>query len=301
MKVIFMGTPEFALPTLEYLIQNEDVKAVFTQPDKPKGRKAVLTAPPVKEMALMHSIPVYQPNTLKDDRAEEIIKSYNPDLLVVIAYGKILPQSILEIPPFGAINIHASLLPKLRGAAPIQWSIINGDKVTGITTMQMDKGLDTGDILVQDECEIKEDETSGELHNRLAKLGAITLMKTLEKIKKGTIEKVKQDDTKHTIAPILSKSCSPIDWAEPSNKVHDKVRGLNPWPSACTVLCGKNVKLHKTAIAGETDKKAGSVYKDGCRIYAACGDGRAVEILEIQPEGSRRMTGAEFICGHNID
>ena len=214
MKIVFMGTPEFALPTLLYLIENEDVKAVFTQPDKPKGRKAVLTAPPVKEMALLHNIPVYQPHTLKDGEAQKIIEGYSPDLLVVIAYGKILPQSILNIPSHGAINIHASLLPKLRGAAPIQWSIINGDKKTGITTMQMDAGLDTGDILVQDECIIGENETSGELHNTLAELGAVTLKKTLEKIKNKTIERIKQDDTKHTLAPILSKSCSPIDFTQ---------------------------------------------------------------------------------------
>lgn len=301
MKVVFMGTPEFALPTLRYLIQNEDVKAVFTQPDKPKGRKAVLTAPPVKEIALLHNIPVYQPHTLKDGEAQKIIEGYSPDLLVVIAYGKILPQSILSIPPLGAINIHASLLPKLRGAAPIQWSIINGDKKTGITTMQMDAGLDTGDILVQEECIIGENETSGELHNTLAELSAVTLMKTLEKIKNKTIERTKQDDTKHTLAPILSKSCSPIDFTQSAKQVHDRVRGLNPWPSACAVLCGKTVKIHKTAVAGETVKSPGTVYKDGCRIFVACGDGNAVELLEIQPEGSRKMTGAQFICGHNIN
>jgi methionyl-tRNA formyltransferase len=301
MKIVFMGTPEFALPTLLYLIENEDVKAVFTQPDKPKGRKAVLTAPPVKEMALLHNIPVYQPHTLKDGEAQKIIEGYSPDLLVVIAYGKILPQSILNIPSHGAINIHASLLPKLRGAAPIQWSIINGDKKTGITTMQMDAGLDTGDILVQDECIIGENETSGELHNTLAELSAVTLKKTLEKIKNKTIERIKQDDTKHTLAPILSKSCSPIDFTQSAKQVHDKVRGLNPWPSACAVLCGKTVKIHKTTVAGETMKSPGTVYKDGCRIYVACGDGNAVEILEIHPEGSRKMTGAEFICGHNIN
>lgn len=300
MRIIFMGTPEFAVPTLRYLIQNEDVIAVFTQPDKPKGRKAVLTAPPVKETALLYDIPVYQPHTLKDGEAEKIIKSYNPDLLIVIAYGKILPQSILNIPKKGAINIHASLLPKLRGAAPIQWSIINGDEVTGITTMQMDAGLDTGDILVQDECIIEENETSGELHNRLAELGAITLSKTIEKIKDGTLERIKQDDTCHTLAPILSKSCSPIDFTQSAKQVHDRVRGLNPWPSACAALCGKTVKIHRTRITGKTEKSPGTVYKDGCSVFVACGDGRAVEILEIQPEGSRKMTGAQFICGHNI-
>jgi len=302
MKIIFMGTPRFALPVLEYLIKGEDeLQAVFTQPDKPLGRKAVMTPPPVKEVARRNGISVYQPLSLKDGEAERIIKSYQPDLIVVAAYGRILPLSLLNAPKFGAVNVHASLLPKLRGAAPIQWSIINGDKTTGITTMQMDAGLDTGDILVQSSLGIGENETSAELHDRLSVLGASVLKETLERLKAGTLTPIKQDDASHTYASMLSKSDSPIDWTKSATEIHNRVRGLNPWPCACTVIDDRTVKIHKTALFGiASDKKPGTIFVKGNSLLAVCGDNYALELIEIQPEGGKKMTAAQWVCGHNI-
>lgn len=296
-----MGTPDFALPSLAYLVEREEVQAVFTQSDKPKGRKAVMTPTPVKEAALKFGIPVYQPKTFKDGEALDIIKSYAPDLIVVIAYGKILPLTVLSAPKLGAINVHASLLPKLRGAAPIQWSIINGDKKTGITTMQMDEGIDTGDILVQRTLEIGQEETYGALHDRLSVLGAEVLGKTLELLKAGTLKAIKQDDSAYSYAPILSKKDCPIDWTKSAKEIHDKVRGLNPKPSASTVLGGKTVKIHKTAFYGDCLKPSGTIYETGGLLVAACGDKRALELVEVQPEGSRTMTGADYLRGHKIN
>lgn len=296
-----MGTPNFALPALKYLVDSEDVRAVFTQPDKPRGRKARLEPSPVKETALGFGIPFYQPVTLKDGEALKIIKSYEPDLIVVVAYGKILPLSILSAPKFGAINIHASLLPKLRGAAPIQWSIINGEKTTGVTTMQMDTGVDTGDILLQSALEIGENETYGELSDRLSALGASVLGETLKLLKEGTLKPIRQNDGAHTCAPPLSKDNSPVDWTKSAKEIHDKVRGQNPWPSACTVLGEKNVKIHRTAIYGASLEKAGTVSVIGGSLVVSCGDGNALEIIEIQPEGKRAMTAAEYLRGYKIN
>lgn len=301
MKIIFMGTPEFAVPALKYLAASEAVRAVFTQPDKPRGRKALLFSSAVKEAALGFGIPVYQPATLKDGEALQIIKTYEPDLIVVAAYGKILPLSILNAPKFGAINIHASLLPKLRGAAPIQRSVINGEKTTGITTMQMDAGVDTGDILLQSALEIGENETYGELSDRLSVLGASVLGETLKLLKEGKLKPIKQDGGAHTCAPPLSKSDSPIDWTKSAKEIHDKVRGQNPWPSACTVLGGKTVKIHKTALCGTSSQRAGAVSVTGGSLVVSCGDGNAVEIIEIQPEGKRAMTAAEYLRGYKIN
>lgn len=302
MKIIFMGTPQFALPSLELLIKEEDeLQAVFTQTDKPLGRRAVMTPPPVKAFAEKNGIPVYQPLSLKNGETEEIIKSFQSDLIVVIAYGKILPLSVLSAPKFGAVNVHASLLPKLRGAAPIQWSIINGDKNTGITTMQMDEGLDTGDILIQSALEIGENETYGELHDRLSVLGASVLKETLERLKAGTLTPIKQDDASHTYAPMLSKKDSPIDWTKSATQIHNKVRGLNPWPCANAILGGKTVKIHKTALTGLTcDSKPGTVFVKDNSLLAVCGDNYALSLIEIQPEGGKRMSAIQWICGHNI-
>ena len=233
MRTVFMGTPDFAVPCLQRLFDcGCEVCGVFTQPDKPKGRHGVLTAPPVKELALKMGVPVFQPTKMRDGTALEMLKSVQPELVIVVAYGKILPKEILDYPKYGCINIHASLLPKLRGAAPIQWSVINGCKVTGVTSMQMDEGLDTGDMLISREIEIGENETAGELHDRLSALGADVLEETLEALKKGELKPVKQNDAEFTYAPMLSKELSPVDWSLSAREVHNKIRGLSPWPSA---------------------------------------------------------------------
>ena len=229
MKIIYMGTPDFAVPALNALINSEhEVVAVFTQPDKPKGRKMVLTPPEVKVCATENNIPVYQPDTFKDGKALEIINGYNPDVIVVAAYGKLLPKSVLDAPKYGCVNIHGSLLPKYRGAAPIQQSVLNGDKITGITTMLMDVGLDTGDILLTEETKIGENETSGELFDRLAQLGGDLILKTLSGLEQGQINPKKQDEALATHTSKIDKSYCPIDFSKSAQQVHNLVRGLNP-------------------------------------------------------------------------
>ena len=243
MRIVFMGTPEFAVPCLSALIEKHDVIAVFTQPDKPKGRKQILTPPPVKEEALKHNIPVYQPKTLKDGEAFKLLSEIKPDVIIVVAYGKILPKEILELPRYGCINVHASLLPKYRGAAPIQWSIIDGEKETGVTAMQMDIGLDTGDMIKSASLTIGENETADELHDRLSALGAKLIIETLESVEDGTATLTKQDDSLSNYASMLSKDISPIDFTQSAQAVHNKVRGLNSWPSATAIMDGKRIKI----------------------------------------------------------
>ena len=242
MNIIYMGTPDFAVPALKKLYESKHtVQAVFTQPDKPKGRKMVLTPPDVKVCAQELNIPVYQPTTFKSEEPLEIIKKYNPDVIVVAAYGKILPKAVLESAKYGCINIHGSLLPKYRGAAPIQQSVLNGDKVTGVTAMQMAEGLDTGDILTVIETKIGENETSGELFDRLSILGGELIIKTLEMLENGEIKPVKQDESKATHTSKIDKSFCPIDFTKSAYEVHNKVRGLNPWPIATAELNGKKL------------------------------------------------------------
>ena len=253
MKIVFMGTPEFAVPCLQRLIDcGHEISGVFTQPDKPKGRHGVLTPPPVKELALKNGIKVYQPTKMRDGTALEMLKEASPELVIVVAYGKILPKEILEFPKYGCINIHASLLPKLRGAAPIQWSVINGFEKTGVTSMQMDEGLDTGDMLLSEEIEIGENETSGELHDRLSLLGADVLEKTISALENGELKPIKQNESEFTYAPMLSKELSPIVWNLTAREVHNKIRGLSPWPGASAVLNGKTVKIKSSLLAPET-------------------------------------------------
>lgn len=251
LKIVFMGTPDFAVPGLRRLIEDgHEVAGVFTQPDKPKGRKQILTMPPVKKLALEHHIAVFQPQKMRDGSAYAILKDLSPDLIVVVAYGKILPEDILNLPRYGCINIHGSLLPRYRGAAPIQWSVINGEKVTGVTAMQMDAGLDTGDMLGTVQTEIGENETSGELYERLAQLGASLLSQTIADIAAGRAKRTPQDDALSSYAPMLSKELSPIDWHKSAAVVHNQVRGLSPWPGASTRLEGKILKIHRTVLAG---------------------------------------------------
>lgn len=299
MKIIYMGTPDFAVPALKTLASSEhEVCAVFTQPDKPRGRKMILTPPDVKVCAQSLDIPVYQPESMKNGDALEIINQYNPDVIVVAAYGKILPKAVLDAPKFGCVNIHGSLLPKYRGAAPIQQSVLNGDKVTGITTMLMDVGLDTGDILLTEETEIGENETSGELFDRLAVLGGELILKTLSALEKGEITPQKQDESLATHTSKIDKSLCPIDFSKSASEVHNKVRGLNPWPVATTRICGKNVKVYSTKLCPKSGK-SGEVLSIK-PLVVACGE-KSVEILELQPEGKKRMTADAFLAGHKLE
>lgn len=297
-----MGTPEFAVPCLQKLIDcGHEITGVFTQPDKPQGRKMILTPPPVKALALENGLTVYQPLKMKDGTALEMLKETNPELVIVVAYGKILPKEILEFPKYGCINIHASLLPKLRGAAPIQWSVINGCEKTGVTSMQMDEGLDTGDMLITSELEIGENETAGELHDRVSALGAEVLEQTIAALQNGELKPEKQNHAEFTYAPMLSKELSPIDWNLPAREVHNKIRGLSPWPSATAVLNGKKVKIHRSVLVSEKGGAAGEVAENGKRLVVACGDGECIEILNIQAEGKKAMSAADFMRGNPVN
>ncbi len=301
MRVVFMGTPEFAVPCLQKLIDcGHEVTGVFTQPDKPQGRKMVLTPPPVKVLALENGINVYQPVKMRDGTALEMLKEANPELVIVVAYGKILPKEILEYPKYGCINIHASLLPELRGAAPIQWSVINGCPKTGITSMQMDEGLDTGDMLIKSEVEIGINETAGELHDKLSTLGAEVLEQTIDALLNGELKPEKQNHDLFTYAPMLSKELSPIDWNLNAKAVHDKIRGLSPWPSATAVIGGKKVKIHKSVLAPEKGTKPGEVVAADKRLVVACGDLNCIEILELQAEGKKSMNAADYLRGNPV-
>ena len=298
MNIIYMGTPDFAVPALRRLYESRHtVSAVFTQPDKPQGRKMVLTPPDVKVCAEELGIPVYQPASFKSEEPLEIIRKYNPDVIVVAAYGKLLPKAVLESAKYGCINIHGSLLPKYRGAAPIQQAVLNGDKVTGVTAMQMAEGLDTGDILTAIETEIGENETSGELFDRLSILGGDLIITTLDMLENGEIKPIKQDESKATHTSKIDKSLCPIDFTRSADEVHNKVRGLNPWPVATAELCGKRLKIYSTKIC-EKSGRVGTIISTK-PLIVACGSG-SVEIIELQPEGKKRMTSAAFLAGHKL-
>lgn len=302
MRIVFMGTPDFSVPCLQALIDDgHDVCAVFTQPDKPKGRHGVLTPPPVKELALKYDIPVYQPKTLKTDEAKELFKSLDAELAIVVAYGKILPDELLHTPKYGCINMHASLLPKLRGAAPIQWAVIMGEKRTGVTSMQMDAGIDTGDMLLSKSVDIGENETAEELHDRLSVLGAEVMRETISALQAGELHPVKQDDKQSTHAPILTKELSKIDWNDTAQHIHDKIRGLYSWPGATCEFKGKVIKIHSSRLAGECGGKPGEVSESDKRLVVCCGDGNAVEILVLQAPGKRAMPAGDFLRGNPIE
>lgn len=303
MRIVFMGTPDFAVPCLKALIDSDnEVVGVFTQPDKPKGRGYELTPPPVKVCAVENNLTVFQPYSMRDGTALEIINSFNADLIVVVAFGKILPKEILESVKYGCINIHASLLPKLRGAAPIQWSIINGDTETGVTAQQMDVGIDTGDILMTKKFTIPEDMNAGELFDVLSDMGAEVLMKTIDAVKNNNLNPIKQDDSQSTYASMLSKELCPIDFSKSSVAVHNQIRGLYPWPIATTKIGGKTYKIHKSQkIFEEFTGKPGEIVDNNNRLVCMCGDGKCVEILEIQAEGKRKTDIASFLRGHRIE
>lgn len=302
MKVVYMGTPDFAVKPLEALIENNyEVVGVFTQPDKPVGRKAVLTPPPVKVVALQNNIPVFQPETLKNGAGVKILDELKPDIVIVVAYGKILPKDFLDYAKYGCINIHGSILPKYRGAAPIQWSVLDGEEYAGVTSMQMNEGLDTGDILLIEKTKIKPNETSGDLYERLTVLGAEVLLKTLEAVENNSLNPSQQDDSKSSYAKMLDKSLSKIDWNLSAQIVHNTIRGLDPWPVALTVFEGKNLKLFRSRILdGEYNKPAGSVYQSKEGIYVVCGDKKAVLITEVQLEGKKRMSSLDFSRGAKL-
>lgn len=303
MRIVFMGTPDFAAASLKKLIDKKyDIAAVFTQPDKPRDRGMKLSYSPVKELALENNIPVYQPTKLRDGTATELIKSLDPDILVVVAYGRILPDDMLEVPKYGAINVHASLLPKYRGAAPIQWAVLNGDKITGVTTMYLASEMDTGDIIYTAETEIGEFETSGELFDRLMIMGAELLDRTLRDIEAGTAPRTPQDHSKASYVKMLDKSLSPIEWAKTPREVIKQIYGLQPWPVATAELDGKVFKIYSAEYTqNKTDKAPGSVVSAGKKgIEIACLDGETVLITEIQAAGKKRMKASDYLLGHPI-
>lgn len=300
MKVLFMGTPEFAVPTLRLLIENgHEVCGVFTKPDKPQGRKMIITPPPIKVFAQEHNIEVFQPEKLKSPETFEIVRDLNPEVIVVVAYGKILPKNIIDFPKYGCINVHGSLLPKYRGAAPIQWSIINGDKITGITTMFMNEGLDMGDILLQSKVFIGDDETSEELKSRLSLIGAELLIATLNKLKDGSIKSIPQDESQATFSPPLDKITGDIDWEKSAQEIHNLIRGSNPWPIAHTLLRGKLFKIYKSKISGIKLCQPGKVISIN-PLVIGCGDNTCLELSEVQIAGKKRMSAADFARGYRL-
>ncbi|MEE1065509.1 MAG: methionyl-tRNA formyltransferase [Acutalibacteraceae bacterium] len=302
MDIVFMGTPEFAVPCLERLISDgHNVKGVFTQPDKPKGRGHKMQFPPVKQCAVDAGIPVFQPEKMRDGSALSIIEDLNPELIIVVAYGKILPSEILNFPKYGCINMHASVLPAYRGAAPIQWSVLNGETVTGVTAMQMDIGLDTGDMLLTETVEIGQDETAGELHDKLSVLGAKVMSETIDKLLKDELTPVKQDDALSNYAPMLTKDLCPVNWNDTADKVHNKVRGLYPWPVAITRYNDKTVKIHQTAIAEDVCGEPGEVIQSDKKLIVCCGCGTSVEIVKLQLEGKKAMNASDFLRGNPIE
>ena len=295
-----MGTPDFAVPALDAVVAaGHTVAAVFTQPDKPKGRGFEMTPPPVKKRALELGLSVFQPVSVKTGDAAEQIESIAADCIVVAAYGKILPERVLCAAKYGCINIHSSLLPKYRGPAPINWAVINGDSVTGVSTMQLDAGVDTGDVLMTAETPIGENETAGELHDRLAAMGAELLLETLKRAESGTLEPKKQDESQASRAPMLDKSLCAVDWTQSAQAVHNRIRGLHPWPVATAVLGGRLLKLHASRVVDSgTSGRSGEVLSAE-PLIVACGSG-AIELLEVQGENARRMPAADYLRGHPI-
>ena len=300
MKIVFMGTPDYAVKTLEALIKSEHtVAAVFAQPDKPVGRKQVLTPPPVKVCAESYNIPVYQPNSVRTGEALEIINNINPDVIVVVAYGKILPKEILGAAKYGCVNGHASLLPKYRGASPIQWCIVQGETETGVTTMLMDEGMDTGDVLETVTVKIGETETAEELFERLSDISADLMLSTIEKLEKGEITPKRQEG-EATYAPIIKKEMALLDFNKPAKELFNAVRGYYSWPCAYFFMDGKRMKVIKAAVGSKTDKVAGTVVGNNGVLSIACGDGIALDILVLQAEGSKVMEAKQYLCGKQI-
>jgi methionyl-tRNA formyltransferase len=298
-----MGTPDFAVPSLEKIIADgHEVAAVFTQPDKPRGRGHHLMPTPVKEIALKHNIAVYQPLTLKDDEVLSLISGIKPDCIVVVAYGRILPVAVLETPKLGCINVHASLLPRYHGAAPIQWAVINGEKVTGNTTMYMAKGIDTGDIILKEETSIGENETSGELRLRLMESGALLLSKTLTLLEQGKAPREVQNDEQTNYASMIDKEMAKIDWKQPASVIHNLVRGMNPQPTAFTVFNGLPFKIIETRLTDKASTgRSGTVAEVGREgIYICCGENETLLLTQVQAQGGKKMAAGDYVLGHGI-
>ena len=303
MRIVFMGTPDFAAASLQKLLDEKfNVVGVFTQPDKPKGRGMEMCFSPVKELALAHDLPVYQPEKMRDGTAYEQIKALAPDILVVVAYGRILPDDILALPKYGAVNVHGSLLPRYRGAAPIQWAVLNGDKITGVSTMYLASEMDTGDVIYTAETEIGEFETSGELFDRLMLMGADLLAKTLRDIESGIAPRAPQDHSKASYVSQLDKSICPIDWNKSPRAVVKWIYGLQPWPVATMELEGAVYRVFAAEYTeNHTDKQPGQVVSTGKQgIEMACADGQTLMITELQAPGKKRMKAADFLRGHPI-
>lgn len=302
MRILFMGTPDFAVASLKRLVEDgHDICGVFTQPDKPKNRGHKLTFSPVKEYAFTQNLTVYQPLKMRDGEAMSIVEELAPELIVVAAYGKILPEDILNYPKYGSINVHSSLLPKYRGAAPINWAILDGEAETGVSIMYMAKELDAGDVILQKTTVIGEDEDALALTQRLAELGAEALSEAVEALKNGTATRTPQDGSKQTYASMLSKEMSPIDWSRPARAIGCQVRGLIPWPCASTELAGQRFKVYRTAPGRETGKAPGTILAAGkSGIEVACGDGKSLYITELQAEGGKRMAASSYLLGHPI-
>ena len=301
MRVVFMGTPDIAATCLKKIIADGfEVVGVYTQPDRPKGRGMKLVFPPVKEVAIANNLPVFQPENFREDETVEQLKSLRPDVVAVVAYGRILPQRVLDLVPQGFINIHASVLPQYRGSAPYQWAVLDGLKETGVSAQFMVHAMDAGDVVGVSKTPIGPDETAGELLDRLAVLGADLLSETLTKYEKNELIPVPQDESKVTMAPMLDKSMCPIDWTKNAQQIHDKVRGLHPWPVATMELQGKKFKVHATKIVPGSGKPGEilGLTKTGLKI--ACGDG-AIEVTSLQAEGGKRMAAPDYFRGHPLE
>lgn len=306
-RIVFMGTPGFALPSLKALLDNgENVVCVVTQPDRPRGRGRKVMAPPVKELALEASLPVLQPERIRDEGFHGILRAYRPDIFVLVAYGKILPASIINLPPLGTINVHGSLLPRYRGAAPIQWALINGEEKTGVTVMQMDEGIDTGDILLQGSIAITPQDTAGTLSVKLAELGGETLVRALDLLRTDNLQPLGQDDTQASYAPLLQKKDGVLDWSQPAWRISGLIRGLDPWPATVTTLAGRRLRLFSPQV--EPNISCCNAFPDPGTICRADRNGLLVKtgkgcllIQEVQPEGTRRMAVAAFISGRPVE
>lgn len=302
MKVIFMGTPDFAVPTLEALIEKHEVLAVVTQPDKPKGRGKKMVFPVIKEKALEHNITVYQPQKVKTPEFVEVLKEYQPDIMVVVAFGQILSEEILNIPKYGCINVHGSILPQYRGAAPIQWSIINGEEFGGVTTMYMAKGLDSGDMILKAKEKIKPDDTYGSLYDRLSVIGADLLIKTLDLIENGEVKRIPQNDDEATFAPMIKPELEHINWNGKNTDIVNLIKGLNPQPVAYTMLNDEKIKIwFAETIDGDYNGEPGTIVDVRKRDFVVMTAEGAVAVKEVQAQGGKRMSADAYMRGHAIE
>jgi methionyl-tRNA formyltransferase len=298
-RVVFLGTPDFAVPSLNALISSgHQVVGVFTQPDRPKGRSKQVAESPVKRAALTAGLTVYQPERVRRPESVEVVKSLGPELMVVVGYGQIIPQTIIDLPKYGILNVHASLLPKYRGAAPIQWAIANGETRTGVTIMQIDAGLDTGDMLLKASVLIAEDETAPELSTRLASLGAGLLIEALQQISTQSVRREKQNEAEATYAPVLNKEDGLIDWSRPARQIYNRLRGFTPWPNAYTTFRGQQLIVLSARVAKISRASPGTLQSDRRTLLAGCGENSALELLEVQLGGKNRMSAQAFINGY---